>query len=174
MLAEAKLYLRKISKQRWLDEPLWLPAGETPADCVSELRTDENALSVYLVDLREPEAWIARVAAAIATKSESLRKMDFFYLSTDLLERLSVKVVQTPGKTPDAIVNAWHFELQELTATKLAEIAREVRVIIGAYEDSTVRLLRSAVEKELRAALAERRFASVDLNEKLAKSLGPT
>lgn len=174
MLAEPKRYLRKISKQRWIDEPLWLPEGETPADCISELRTDENALSVYLMDSREPEAWIARVAAAIATKSDSLRKMDFFCLSTDFLERLSVKIVQTPGKTPDAVVNSWHFELQELTASRLAEIAREVRVTIGAYEDSTVRLLKSAVEKELRAALAERRFAAADLNEKLAKSLGAT
>jgi hypothetical protein len=172
MLPEPKLYLRKISKQRWIDEPPWLPKGETPADCVSELKTVGNALSVYLVDSGEPESWTARVAAAIATGSESLRPVEFFYLSTELLERLSVNLVRTPGKTPDDAVNAWHFELQELTATKLAEIAREVRIIIGASEDSTVRLLKTAVEKELREALAERRFSVADLNEKLAKRLG--
>lgn len=127
---------RGIKQSRWLDED-WL-RDRAPADPLSDIKTQGNALSVYLVPKSDASQWGRRVAAALGARRDSLDHYEYVFFEASALRGLRVKVDRSLGETPDREVNQRHAELVRLTARQLARIAD---LIWKARRDGFVRLL---------------------------------
>lgn len=115
---------------RWLNLP-WLPPNEVQADAIKDFnRIKDNELSVFLVN---SEADGIRAATAIASKIEQQGAVGYALFDAGAVAALGITIQKTDGETPDAEVNTWHYELRELTFSRLAEIARIVKQ--GRVED---------------------------------------
>ena len=119
------MFLRKLYKRAiWLEarEFAWLGAGEVCGDVLRDFKTDNGTLSVWRVD----ESNRAHVIAALASSGKKKKEEEFemVLFSEDLLETIGVRARQVDGNTPDAAANTtWHFDIVELTVTKVAELA---------------------------------------------------
>jgi len=118
--------LRKIDhKQLWNKKPegdiaSWLQEGELPADALQDIQTDNNRLSVFLLEDGAPTT-LERVIGALAAKRNHLAKFDYVLFGPALLAELGIELEATLGDTLDGAVNACHRDLVKLTATKLAD-----------------------------------------------------
>jgi hypothetical protein len=118
--------LRKIdNKHRWNKKPegdlaAWLKEGELPADALQDIKTNNNRLSVFLLE-DEASATLERVVGALAAKRDYLAKFDYVLFSSALLAELGIEWEATLGDTSDGVVNACHRDLVKITATKLAD-----------------------------------------------------
>src|SRR5437660_8036004 len=113
--------LRGVRLGRWLDSPGWLPAGEAPADCLSDLRAGDSELSVYVV----PEkANPAQVAIALAGTKQRIEESGYILFDVKMATALGIVIQERKGKTADPLVNTWHRDLVELSAGTLAELAK--------------------------------------------------
>lgn len=123
-------YLRAINKNRWYRNtpPSWLPENEIPAQPLADLvpRPEEN-LSIWYVDAERTN--LRRIAAAIASSRDRIDKFDYALFSHEIIQVVGLTIVQSSGKTPDELANAdWHWEIVELTADKVARLAKEIYV----------------------------------------------
>lgn len=119
-------YLRKVqSKRNW--DPKgefsnYLRAGEAPADALADIRTSDNALSIWEIDDQRNN--LERVLAAIASRGEHLQKMDHVIVESTRVQHLGVKIEKKSGDTHDSGANSsWHYDLTHLSATDLARLA---------------------------------------------------
>ena len=123
------LYLRKVVKrQRWLDVPEWLAAGDVAGDWVSDLGTSSHTLSVFEVP-DTAEKTLLRVASALFAKRDRIEDVEYFLLDDALLARANVKISRDPGTTGDAQVDTWHHNIVEMTGATLASLAHELHAI---------------------------------------------
>ncbi len=118
--------LRKIRKGRWYKtgDMTWLPAGDLQADALDDLKTASNELSVYRID--ETKTNLTRVIAALSANTNFLSNIDYALLDEETLGRLCIPIKRSQGDSPDETVNGWHSDLQELSATKLLDLAKTI------------------------------------------------
>ncbi len=116
-------FLRQVSQRRWYKYPDldWLPAGELQGDALCDLRTTDNALSVFEL---KTEADKERVAIALAATRDGLDVFDYAVFDGSGLASLGIIADQTEGETPDIDVNKLHYDLRNLTVTRLASLAQ--------------------------------------------------
>jgi hypothetical protein len=160
------LILRKInSSAKWLsqEDGSWVPEGEIPADPLGDLPTDRGALSIWFVE--DDESNLTRILCALAAKRDFLANFDYLLLDDRVTEELSLKVAQVPGDTADPEANACHRDIIELTATKLARLARAM------YVAPRRRVSEKRVRNLLEEALRGKWLDPTKLKEKLANSL---
>jgi hypothetical protein len=125
---------------RWLKLP-WLPPGEVQADAVRDFnRIKDNELSVFLVN---SEADVLRAAVAIASKSEQSGAVGYAMFDADAINALGIPIQKTAGDTPDSLVNSWHYELRDLTFTRIADIAKIIKA--GRVEDIPLPVFKARV-----------------------------
>lgn len=119
--------LRKIRKNRWYktDETSWLPDNELQADALDDLRTKANELSVYSVD--DNESNLGRVIAALAANTDHPSIIDFAIFSQEILEEIGVRARSSRGELLDDQANEWHYDLYELSASRILELARVIK-----------------------------------------------
>lgn len=120
-----------LSPELWWREKVdeLLRRDQVPADCVSDLPTKRNALSVYEV---ADEDAAERVVAALAlqkaiggaTQKQSLRDMSGLMFDARLLANLGIATKRIKGNTPDQTVNDWYLDLIDLTGSQLVELAK--------------------------------------------------
>jgi len=115
--------LRVISKAKWL-RPTWLAAGEIPADAVSDLRTQDNTLSVWAVEADHSN--VGRVVTAMAAMRVRLDKLDYTVVGEDQVRSLDIACVAKSMETPDAAVNGLHRDLDQLSGSKVLRLAAEM------------------------------------------------
>ena len=133
------LLLRKIRKNRWF---LYLLEGEIPADPLVDLATSANRLSVWYIEADRSN--LERVQVALASNGEYVSNFDYALFEDRLLEGLNVKISQTVGSTPDESANVeWHRDVEELSASKLAEIAK---IVFHYFEKARVPEIEVAVK----------------------------
>lgn len=109
-------------KNRWpSDATPWLDAGDVPADPLGDLATDDNTLSVYVVE-DDPEK-IDRVLAGLVVGRQNGSEAEYILFDESLVLLAGIKIIKTEGQTPDAEVNKWHRDLTEISALKLAKFA---------------------------------------------------
>ena len=116
---------RKLHQKRHWDQASWLADGEVQADVLKCLSTDENSLSVYI--LEEPDTQLDRVVAALALNRQYLTQLDWATAPDSVLDECGIKFDRKPGDTGDDSVNEWHEDLVELSFDKLARLARAIR-----------------------------------------------
>lgn len=114
--------LRKIRKNRWYTEDLsWLNSGELQADCLSDMVTKDNKLSVYRIT--DDKSNLKRVAAALVATCTNISNFDYVLFNEELLQTIGIKSEETKGDTSDESVNSWHIDLIEISLAKLVNLA---------------------------------------------------
>ena len=124
--------LRKIDRKVLWDktpsngEKAWLAVGELRADALEDISTDDNRLSIYVLE-DGVEVTIERVVGAIAATREHIAKLDYVTFDPEILGELNLEVEPVLGKTLDPLINSCHRDLIHLTATKLANLGNTMQ-----------------------------------------------
>jgi hypothetical protein len=96
------------------------------ADALSDLRTDDNALSIYLIQYDRSD--LDRVVAAIAACGDHVSNFDYALFDESVIHDANLKIVNRPGNMPDQVVNASHHrDLIELTTGSLLLLVNAIR-----------------------------------------------
>jgi len=117
------LLVRKVDKY-----PLWskdtavpfLEQNDSPADVLSDLRTKENRISVYV--LAQDKSNLERVVRAIAAGKDRIEHTAYIVFDSQIVSDAGIEIVEVPGETGDTEVNSLHRDLV-LTGRKLVELA---------------------------------------------------
>src|SRR5438045_1847252 len=115
--------LRKLTKQKWQPEYAigWLLEGDLQADALNDLATQNNELSVFHID--DDKSNLNRVVAALAAKRDSLDKLDYALVASQIADDAGFKTRMIKGDTADEAVNQWHRDITELSVANLANLA---------------------------------------------------
>jgi len=102
--------------------------GEVPADALTDLRANNNELSVWRV---EPDGTnLNTVLAAVASSRLRLDKLDYTLFDEASLPAIPIKCLASEGSTPHLIANATvHRDLIELTVRRVARLAQEMMLL---------------------------------------------
>ena len=163
------LLLRKVTKPKWnhsLDLS-WLRQGEMPADPMTDLKTEDNKLSMWHVE--DDESNLDQVVTAIAATRDHLENVDCVLLDQRDIVHLDINVGRTAGDTPLSEANLWHCDMAHLSAQKLVELAGVM------WERSRAeRRLKKAVRQLLVSAVESGRIDSSGLKETLRNEIAPS
>jgi hypothetical protein len=119
--------LRTISKAKWYTTE-WVPEGDVSSDALTDLRTTSNELWVWVVE--DSAANLNTVIVALASDRQSLSKLDYALLDKAELRMLEIRWKQSEGETPHEAANkAWHRDLTQLTASKVALLAASMQPV---------------------------------------------
>jgi hypothetical protein len=122
--------------------------ADVPADVLTDLRTDHNALSVWRV---QPDLANIDVAlTALASNRQRLDKLDYTLLDEETLPAMQIRCVMSDGSTPYLVANTTaHRDLVELTVQKVARLAQEMIGLqrVRVPEKQVKRLLCDALER---------------------------
>jgi hypothetical protein len=142
------LLLRVISKAKWA-APDWMATGDVPADALTDLRADNNELSVWGVE--SDRSNLNTALAAVASNRERLDKLDYTLLDETILPAIPIRCLRSDGSSPHLIASTtMHRDLVELTVKKIAHLAHEMMTL------ERIRVTRRQVELLLREALQSR------------------
>ncbi|MCI0490485.1 MAG: hypothetical protein L0229_28150 [Blastocatellia bacterium] len=159
--------LRKIRKAKWYKSEgvPWLAEGDLQADALVDLATKGNRLSIYLV--YDDRSNLERVVAALATANTDYIS-DFEYALFDLsaLEKIGIELEKIEGETPDAMVNSWHCDLVELSASKILALATIIR-----SQAKRKRILSRRVLELVESAIASQQIDPTKLKPKLFEKI---
>ena len=154
--------LRIISKQKWLAPP-WLPSEELPADPLSDLRTSENSLSVWLVSDEES---LERVIASLAAKRNKPDKFDYVLIDYDDVGELGITISQEAEETADPEIAPLHHDLVYLTVNTVTALAHLI------WERcARERLLPQQIAEMIARAVSKGRIPRDKLAEKIVSYL---
>jgi hypothetical protein len=158
--------LIKVRKTRWYrPPPAFVPEGDVAADCISDLRISDNALSVWLIE--DSNANLDRVVTALAANSERVENIDYLLFSDSVVSRLGLKIKNVDGGTPDSNANhQWHRDLIELTGRKTLEF------VIAVYSECTTgRVLKPTVIELIKKAVVNNELDASLFKPKLAETV---
>ena len=155
---------RKLSQKRHWDGLPWLGPQETQADAVKCLMTNQNRLSVFLLD--KPDDQTERVVAALAVTRDSLAHLDLAIAPEEVLVRCDIQRDRVQGQTPDSGVNDWHEDLVELTVAKIARLAAAIKSE-GEIRRYNLKKVGTAIQQSLDADY----IGAENINGKLVQSL---
>ena len=163
-------FLRKVRQGRWLKRPTisWLSGDEIQSDALLDLQTVSNKLSVYRVE-NEDEAK-ATVIALAATR-HSFSNLDYVLFEEDMLASTNIQFALQMGMTPDDSVNELHYDLQNLTVDKMAELA--VIVSSGDLLREPWKRIEAGVQDGIRAGTLDIRRIDSQLLEKIQRKTSP-
>lgn len=158
-------YLRKVKQGRWLDYPEWLDDNDSPADCLPDLRTVDNALSVYRVDGPGDARSIERVTTALAANCERLENIDYVIVDASVVAEIGLTVHSSEGQTPDAEVNLRHVDIVNISSIRLGQLAGKMRY--GSFQ----RVQRAIVQQRIADALTSGHCLAERLHASLVEEL---
>ena len=96
-----------------------------PGDSLGDIAPQRCALSVYLV--ADDQSNLNRVIAALAANQTSPSHFGYALVDLQILNNMGFKIDDQPGDTPDAVVNSWHRDIIELSATRLVLLAQAIQ-----------------------------------------------
>jgi hypothetical protein len=70
-------------------------AGDAPADALSDLRTENNALSVWIIE--SDHASLNMALAALASNREKFDKLDYTLIDEGILRSIPIAWVSSDG-----------------------------------------------------------------------------
>lgn len=115
-----------IRKRNW-DKPAdapWLKSNELHADPLGDLRTTDNALSVWLI--HDDKSNLEQVIIALAVNRQQIDKFEYGLFDQAIPLKLDIPMLTSDGKTPIPDANRWHRDLVQLTADKLVDLAKAI------------------------------------------------
>jgi hypothetical protein len=118
-------FLRRITKTKWLERnPSWLQGDDIPADPLGDLRTQSNKLSVWQVEDDQP--LLMQVAMAMTTMSGNVSHFHYALIDQVAFKKINIKVEDAPGNSHYKQANTLHYNLIELSASDLVQLARVI------------------------------------------------
>jgi len=164
------LILVKIEWGKWYkaDGNPWLKEGELQADALWDLRQTGNKLSVWHIE--NDESNLRRVVAGLAGTRDHLQKFDAILLDQQIVTDLKIKLKKTDAECRDSFANDnWHFDLVELTASKIEALAHALR-----YKGTPKRFQVWEVQELLNNAVRLNYIKFEELKPDIKKKLDPT
>ena len=158
------IIFRKLNQKRHWDNAPWLEQQDAQADVTKCLATNENRLSVFVLD--EPDEQVRRVVAALAATRDHLAHIDLAVVPENILEQCSIRWADTTGQTPDSEVNGWHRDLIELTIAKITRLAAAIK-----REGQIERYNPKRVGRAIKHSLDVNCIGTERMGEELAQSL---
>jgi hypothetical protein len=144
------LLVRKVDKHhKWFKAPAqaFLANNDSPADVLSDLRTDENRISVFM--LADDQSNLKRVMRALAVNKHKLETIAYVIFDSRVVADAGIEMIDVPGVTPDAEVNRLHRDLV-LTGRKMVELAigilREGEEVAAILRAEVINLVREGIE----------------------------
>jgi hypothetical protein len=136
------LLARGIQRRRWDRQSLhpWLERAEIPADPLTDFRTQDNQLSMFIVE--DNQSNLAQVITALAATRGRPDKYDYLLFEEQVLSTVNVTVHRTRGDTPDNAVNSWHLDLVDLSGSKLLALVTEIlhgQFVTGRWQEHMVK-----------------------------------
>ena len=163
------LILIKIDWRKWYkrDGVPWLEEGELQADALWNLRQNENTLSGWHIE--NDESNLRQVVGGLAGAREHVEKFDAILLDRQIVTDLKIKLKKTDGEGRDSDANAhWHFDLVELTASKIVGLAQALR-----YKGTLKRFQVWEVQELLNNSVRQGNINFEDLMPDIRKKLDP-
>jgi hypothetical protein len=150
-----------------MEPPEWLSSGEVAADCLTDLATSGNILSVYFLPDDEDRELEQRVAIALAATRDKIDPFEYGLFREAILSQLALSFKQTPGNTPDSAVNALHYDIEELTGSGL------LRLTMAMFQEERrfERLTKKQVKERLAAAIRDTQVDFQKMNTKLRETM---
>ena len=164
------LYFRRVSRAKWDREraATLLAAGDVPADCLGDLRTTGNGLSIWQVD--DDGSELGRVVGAFASLYEKAGVLDYCLLPPAVFQAIGLVFEQSDGNSRDTAANAsMHFDLVNLSGAGLIRLAQAM----FAPEVKMERLSEKVVIGHVVAAIKAGRYSVDQLAAKLREKVAP-
>ena len=159
--------LRKLDRRAAFHPVDWVQSGDVAADALCNLRTQGNALSVWLVD--DNRTNLDRIMAAVAAGRMKLDKLDYALIDPQALDELRIRITQERGASCDDDANTlWHQDLHDLSGAKLVELA----VLMQTRAEFT-RVHRTEVGHLIAASIRDGFIDPSRLDDKLRNDLPP-
>ena len=161
--------LRQIRKSKWYahkDVP-WLGEGNIQADALADLKTEDNALSVWFIEGDKTN--LEDVVAALAAGRDVIANFDYALIDESLVTEIGIKVTATPGEVGDPRVRIWHRDLAELSGGKLYGLALAI-----SKHGEKQRVLPDTVTDLVRRAVASGGIRLADLKPEIASRIQGT
>jgi hypothetical protein len=116
--------LHTIRKIKWSYDPdiRWLQLGELQADALVDIKTTDNALSMWFIE--DDRSNLERVIAALAANQDYPANIDYALINLSDIAGNGFKLEKTKGETADIQVNSWHHDIVELSAGRLLQLAQ--------------------------------------------------
>jgi hypothetical protein len=126
-------FIRKIDKAQWVKTNP--ETGDIAADAITNcLYTNKNSLSFWKVDDLNDETIINIIIAISSTFTSGLDTFDIVVLSADeVLE--NQELLQTPPTSPIVEMHENHYDLINLTLSRLGFVARLIYTQIADKKD---------------------------------------
>ena len=159
------LVLRKLDRRAAFHRIPGVEAGTVQADALSDLKTQGNTLSVWLID--EDRTNLNRIVAALAAGRHRLDKLDYALIDRRRLELLDIQIISKKGNSFDVQANTlWHQDLTELTGNNLLELA-----VVMQAKAEFIRASKKDVGALIATSINDGFIDSHQINEKFKKSL---
>lgn len=120
-----RVLLNRTPWAKKTEDEEWLPDDDIRADALKSLKSENNALSIYLFD---GESNIDRVIAAFSATRSKVENLDYAIFSEDFLKEINMTYTNNAAKgIPDTVVSSWHYDLVQLTGSKVLSLAKVIR-----------------------------------------------
>jgi hypothetical protein len=163
---EFRFCLVGIKQGRWLSVPDGVGADDAPADSLTDLRTEGNTLSAYLIPEDDAEEVAKRVATALAAKKQAIDTYDYMLFRAEVLEEIAIQMDRVDGTTPDGAVNGLHWDLVRLSALQIGRLAGAMR-----RTGSMKRIHKRDMKVRLSNALEAQRLDRVLMSEGVIRAI---
>lgn len=161
------LLLLSTKYNKWLrPKPDWLGEGEIPADPIFALKTQDNTMSVWLVD--NDRSCIKRIVGALAATRQALQEFEYVLLDSKTVTDVGIKTHPTEGTSIDSELNKFHLDLIEISAQKLVKLAKTILEKIWQEDTRFVeQRLRKTVARNIFDNISKGRIDSANVNPKV-------
>lgn len=123
------MLLRVITDSKWKKTLVRNPSL-LPADCLSDLRTSANTLSVWKVNNPEDEDELKELCMIQALCRDKLQKVSYVLLNEDSIKQIGIILKNDVGMCP-CIINQQllqkHIDLDQLDSKQLEKLAFIIR-----------------------------------------------
>jgi len=145
-----------------------LEADAIQADAMTDLRTENNALSVWRIDDDRVNLEQIIVALALAPNVSQPTHIDCALFDEQFLASDEFKFEQVPGNTRCVAANNYHSHLTELSVQKLSKVAKIIKAKAERKRYSkkeTIAFVSQAIDSGIisRAELPPAILAAIDL-----------
>ena len=161
-------FLRQVRQGRWIvpEDASWVPPYDVWADPLADLATQDNKLSVWAVGSADD---VKRVLTGIAANRQQLSNVDYILFEDVVPTELGIPVSKTRGALPDALVNERHREFYQLTASRLAKLARAMREAPGGPQRVLPQEAAQMITQAIRAGRIDAAMLKPELRGALSK-----
>lgn len=147
------LILREVQNVMWWSvfresNEGWLLDSECRGDVFKSLRSTGCSLSIFRLEEDSPDH-LERMLAAFAAQREEAAQLDFAILDESDFIELGLRLTDAPGETPDSVVNSWHRNIVELSASRIQQLAaclQSQATFCRKREKDVLRLIKKALE----------------------------